>query len=63
MMLEVNDEALHEVNGGKFHIGGMISSLVVGFVVGGPIGLGFAASGIIMTQGINNLHDLYSSGS
>ncbi len=38
----------------------MISSLVVGFVVGGPVGLGFAASGIIMAKGIDNLHDLYS---
>ncbi|MCS5712372.1 hypothetical protein [Candidatus Berkiella aquae] len=60
-MLVINDENLYDVNGGKFHIGGMISSLVVGFVVGGPVGLGFAASGIIMAEGINNLHDLYSS--
>lgn len=59
-MLIVNQESLQEVSGGKMHIGAMVSSLVVGFVTGGPIGLGFAASGIIMAQGINNLHDLYS---
>ncbi len=57
-MLTINQEMLHEVSGGKIHVGAMLSSLVVGFVTGGPIGLGFAASGIIMAQGINNLHDL-----
>lgn len=59
-MLTINQEMLYEVSGGKMHVGAMVSSLVVGFVTGGPIGLGFAASGIIMAQGINNLHDLYS---
>ncbi len=59
-MLTINQECLHEVSGGKMHFGAMVSSLVVGFVAGGPIGLGFAVSGIIMTQGINNLHDLYT---
>ncbi len=58
-MLVINDEGLQEISGGKIRIGGMISSLVVGFVVGGPVGLGFAASGIIMASGIDNLHDLY----
>ena len=59
-MLTINQESLQEVSGGKIHIGAMVSSLVVGFVAGGPVGLGFAGSGIIMAQGINNLHDLYS---
>lgn len=62
-MLIVNDENLSAVQGGKMHVGGMISSLVVGFVVGGPVGLGFAASGIIMAKGIDNLHDLYGGSS
>lgn len=44
-MFLVNDEALHEISGGKFHVGAMISGLVVGLVTGGPIGLRFAARG------------------
>jgi len=59
-MLVVSEESLHDISGGKFHVGAMISGLVVGLVTGGPIGLGFAAGGIIMAQGIDNLHDLYS---
>ncbi|MGE3320170.1 MAG: hypothetical protein AB7I18_12830 [Candidatus Berkiella sp.] len=59
-MLIVNDEALHEISGGKFRIGTIVSGLVVGFVTGGPIGMGFAAGGLIMAQGIDNLHDLYN---
>ncbi len=62
-MLEVTNNDLHEISGGKFHVGAMISSLVVGFVAGGPIGMGFAAGGIIMANGIDNLHDLYQSSS
>lgn len=57
-MLVINNEALDDVSGGKFHIGAIVSGLVVGFVTGGPIGLGFAAGGIIMASGIDNLHDM-----
>ena len=57
-MLMIDDEALHDVSGGKFHFGAIVSGLVVGFVTGGPIGLGFAAGGIIMASGIDNLHDM-----
>lgn len=57
-MLEVTNNDLQQVAGGKIHIGAMVSSLVVGFVTGGPIGLGFAAGGIIMASGIDNLHDM-----
>ncbi len=58
-MLVINDESLQDVNGGKFHLGATVSSLMVGFMAGGPIGLGFAASAVIMANGIDNLHDLY----
>jgi hypothetical protein len=58
-MLVISQEALDGVSGGKFHIGAIVSGLVVGFVTGGPIGLGFAAGGIIMAQGLDNLHDMY----
>ena len=61
-MLIVNQNELDEVSGGKFHFGAMVSGLVVGFVTGGPIGLGFAAGGIIMASGIDNFHDLYHPG-
>lgn len=61
-MLKISQEGLHEISGGKFHFGAIVSGLVVGFVTGGPIGLGFAAGGIIMASGIDNLHDLYHPG-
>ncbi|MGE3318081.1 MAG: hypothetical protein AB7I18_02190 [Candidatus Berkiella sp.] len=59
-MLIINDEALQDISSEKFHFGAIVSGLLVGLVTGGPIGLGFAVGGIIMAQGIDNLHDLYS---
>lgn len=57
-MLVINHDSLDDISGGKFHFGAIVSGLVVGFVTGGPIGLGFAAGGIIMASGIDNLHDM-----
>ncbi|MBS0290741.1 MAG: class IIb bacteriocin, lactobin A/cerein 7B family [Proteobacteria bacterium] len=49
---------IEQVSGGKFNFGSIISTLVVGIVTGGPVGLGIAASGLVMAQGIDNLADL-----
>ncbi len=57
-MLVINNDSLDNISGGKFHFGAIVSGLVVGFVTGGPIELGFAAGGIIMASGIDNLHDM-----
>ena len=62
-MIVIGDDTLQDVSGGKIHLGAIVSGLVVGFVAGGPIGLGLAAGGIIMAQGVDNLQDLYQSSS
>jgi hypothetical protein len=36
----------------------IVTTLVVGFVSGGPVGLGIAASGIVLSEGVNNLNDM-----
>lgn len=46
-----------DVNGG-LNLGQVISTLTIGIVTAGPAGLGIAAAGLVMAQGINNLDDL-----
>lgn len=49
----------HAVNGGiHLNLGTVISSIVVGFVTGGPVGVGIAVSGLVISEGVNNLNDL-----
>ncbi len=59
MLRQLNLSESQAVSGG-FHLnlGTIITTLVVGFVSGGPVGLGIAASGIVLSEGVNNLNDL-----
>ena len=45
---------------GGFHInlGTFIAAVVVGAVTGGPVGVGIALSGMVMSEGVNNLNDM-----
>ncbi len=59
-MRQLNIEELSEVSGGfKLNLGQALAAICVGWFAGGPVGLGFALSGVIMAQGINNLDELY----
>ena len=53
-------EEVIEVSAG-FHInlGTFIAAVVIGTITGGPVGLGLAISGVVMSEGINNLQDMY----
>lgn len=53
-------EELNHVSGG-FHIGKLgtaVFGLAVGFISGGPVGLGFAASALIGAEGIDKLVEM-----
>ena len=52
-------EEIKEVSAG-FHInlGAFVAAIVLGAVTGGPVGVGLALSGIVMSEGVNNLNDL-----
>ena len=54
----INENECCEVNG-AISLGSALSAIAVGFFTGGPVGVGFAVSTVIMAQGIDNLHDLY----
>ncbi len=55
----LNTSECHAVNGGiHLNLGTVISSIVVGFVTGGPVGVGIAVSGLVISEGVNNLNDL-----
>ncbi|MBI2792326.1 MAG: hypothetical protein HYX61_10225 [Gammaproteobacteria bacterium] len=58
-MRAIHSNEMNEIHGG-FHInlGSIVSALVVGFVTGGPVGVGIAASGLVMAQGVDNLNEL-----
>lgn len=53
-------EEQQQISGG-IHIGGVIMSLATGLIMGGPVGLGVAAAGIVGAQGIDNLVNLYKT--
>lgn len=59
-MRNISTEELFEITGGfKINIGQALAALAIGFVTGGPAGLGIAASGLVMAQGINNLNEMH----
>jgi hypothetical protein len=61
-MKELTIKEIEEVGGGfKINIGTARSGCIVGFVTGGPIGLGYAIGTIIIAQGINNLEEMYQN--
>lgn len=58
-MRELSVNAVEEVNGGfKLNTGQAVAALAIGFVTGGPAGVGIAACGIVAAQGVNNLDEL-----
>ena len=65
-MKELNNNEVAEVSGSKFklriNLGTLIGGAVLGFVTGGPVGLGYAVGAAIMAQGVNSLDDMYRNG-
>jgi len=60
-MQVLSEQELNQVSGG-FHIaklGTAIIGLAAGFITGGPVGLGIAASALVGVEGIDKLVDLY----
>lgn len=64
-MRNLSWDDIEEVNGGKFklriNIGTFIGGAIVGFITGGPVGLGYAVGAAIVAQGVNSL-DAMSEG-
>jgi len=58
-MKTLNEKEINQVNGAGINIGTAVFALIAGAVMGGPVGLGVAASAIVGAEGINNLVDLY----
>lgn len=54
----INEESLMHIQGG-LNIGTAVFGLVTGFVMGGPVGLGVAASALVGAEGVNKLVDMY----
>ncbi|MBS0286522.1 MAG: hypothetical protein JSR17_04450 [Proteobacteria bacterium] len=55
----LNKSECQAVNGGiHLNLGTVISGIVVGFVTGGPVGVGIALSGMVISEGVNNLNEL-----
>lgn len=54
-MKELSIVEVSEVNGGfdLFSIGAAVAACVIGFLTGGPVGLGTALCGVAMTAGVN----------
>lgn len=48
--------------GFKLNIGHLIGSICVGFVLGGPIGIGVAIGGALVGQGVNELNEMHEQG-
>lgn len=65
-MRELSNIEVQEVSGAKFkiriNIGTFIGGAVVGFLTGGPVGLGYAIGAAIIAQSVNSLDDMYENG-
>lgn len=58
-MIELNEMELHQVAAGfKLNTGQAIAAMALGFVTGGPVGLGYAVSVVLIAQGVNNLDEM-----
>lgn len=58
---ELTFDEVNEVSGGfhiHFNIGAAVGAIVLGIVTGGPVGLGYAISALIISEGVNNLNEL-----
>lgn len=64
-MYELMESEVQEVSAGKFkiriNIGTFIGGAIVGFITGGPIGLGYALGAAIIAQSVNSLDDMYTN--
>jgi hypothetical protein len=67
--IEMNELSYNEViyvSGGKvqlrINLGAFIGGAILGFVTGGPVGLGYAIGAGIVAQGVNSLDDMYRNG-
>ena len=61
-MIDLTTKQTKEVGAAfKMNIGQAIGALALGFVTGGPVGLGYAASVVIIAQGVNNLEELVTT--
>jgi hypothetical protein len=59
----LNEFEVNEIAGG-FHLaklGASIFGLAVGFITGGPVGLGIAASALVGAEGVDKLVELYNT--
>ena len=65
-MKELNENEINEISGGKFklrvNLGAVIGGAVVGFISGGPVGLGLAIGTAVITQSVNSLDDMVRNG-
>jgi hypothetical protein len=61
-MRELSRIEVHNISG-SFHlnIGQALAAICIGWFAGGPIGLGFALSGVVMAQGVNNLDEMWKT--
>ena len=59
-MKELSTSEVSDVSGGMnlFNLGAAVSACVLGFIFGGPVGLGSALCGIAMATGVNGMVDL-----
>lgn len=61
-MKELSSVEVSDVSGGGginlFNLGTAVSACALGFIFGGPVGLGSALCGIVMATGVNGMVDL-----
>lgn len=61
-MKELSNAEASDISGGDginlFNLGTAISACALGFIFGGPVGLGSALCGIVMATGVNGMVDL-----
>jgi hypothetical protein len=64
-MIELTQDEVCEITGGKFRIKlhfnpfVFLGSVAAGFIAGGPFGVGLAVGSMLITQGSGNLYDLH----
>lgn len=58
-MKQLNNMEVKQISAAfKMNIGQAVAAMVFGIVTGGPVGLGYAVSVIIIAQGVNNLEEI-----
>ena len=65
-MRELRQNEFNEIAGGKFkvrvNIGAVVGGAVLGFISGGPVGMGLAIGTAVITQSVNSLKDMAVNG-